>query len=332
MSDILSQSEIDELLLALATGRDKPSETVEEPDQAQVKPYNFRTANKFSKEQIRMLTFIYENYAGRLSTFLSGSLRASCEVEVISIEEQTFSEFNNSLPSPAFLAIFEMPPLAGSSILELSTNIAYEIISRLFGGAGQIHDSSTKLFTEIEIAIITNIVYKMLNVMNESWERVTTLRTALTRTETSAQFAQIVDPTEPIVIITMNVKIGETSDLINFCIPHLAIQPIAKQLAMKAWYSDSGTIKSDKDTNIELNPRIANASLMLHAVFNATYATVKDVVSLQVGDVIRIEHPTNKELTVMVEHMPKFKGHLGLKGQRVAIKVTEIFKGVEEYE
>lgn len=257
MSDILSQSEIDELLLALASGRDKPAEKVEEPSQSQVKVYNFRTANKFSKEQIRMLNFIYENFAGRLSTFLSGSLRTTCEVEVISVEEQTFSEFNNSLPTPAFLAIFEMPPLAGSSILELSSTVAYEIVSRLFGGNGHGDDSSNKVFTEIEIAIITNIVNKMLNVMNESWDRVTTLRAMLTRTETSAQFAQIVDPTEPTVIITMNVKIGEASDLINFCIPHLAIQPIAKQLAMKTWYNETGGAQSGQNINLELNSQLA---------------------------------------------------------------------------
>ncbi|MEL7608591.1 MAG: flagellar motor switch protein FliM [Bacillota bacterium] len=331
MADILSQSEIDELLIALASGRDAPP--VEKPEHSEndhLRAYNFRTANKFSKEQIRMLRFIHENYSGRLSTFLSGMLRAACDIEVVSIEEQTFSEFSNSLPLPAFLAIFDMPPLAGSAMMELSPTIAYEIISRLFGGTGQFQEYS-KLFTEIEIATLTRVVQKMLTVMNESWVRVTTVNATLDRIETSAQFAQIVSASEPIVIVTFNVKIGDVSDLINLCIPRLAIQPISQQLAMKSWYSERANSHDGQVENIpEVNPRIIHTALTLRAVFDSTPATVQDVVSLQVGDVIRVDHPVSKPITVMVEHMPKFKAMIGQKEHRLALKITDILKEVPE--
>lgn len=328
MSEILSQSEIDELLLALTTGREEPAKPKEESRESVVRPYNFRTANKFNKEQIRMLRFIYENYAGRLSTFLSGALRAACDVEVVSIEEQTFGEFSNSLPTPAFIAIFTMAPLAGNSLVELSNTVAYEIISRLFGGTGQFNDSN-KMYTEIEIAILTQIVRKMLGVMTESWERISSVIAKLDRIETSAQFAQIVASAEPIAIITMNVKIGEVSDIINFCIPHIAIQPIAKKLASKQWYTeraDSGTENFD----IKLNPLIGNTYLTLRAVLDTTQATVRDIVNLEVGDVIRTDHTIDKNINIHVEHLLKFRGALGQKGQKMAVKVTEILKGDTE--
>lgn len=331
MADILSQSEIDELLIALASGRDAP--TVDKSDHGEgdhLRAYNFRTANKFSKEQIRMLRFIYENYSGRLSTFLSGMLRAACDIEVVSIEEQTFSEFGNSLPLPAFLAIFDMPPLAGSALMEISPTIAYEIISRLFGGTGQFQDYS-KIFTEIEIATLTRVVQKMLTVMNESWERVAPVNAMLDRIETSAQFAQIVSAGEPIVIITINVKIGDVSDLINLCIPRLAIQPISQQLAMKSWYSERASAHVGTANDVPMvNPRIVHTVLTLHAVFDSTPATVQDVVSLQVGDVIRVDHPVSKPITVMVEHMPKFKAMMGQKEHRMAVRITDILKEVPE--
>jgi flagellar motor switch protein FliM len=330
LANVLTQNEINELLNALASGRDTTVEKPPDEGAAEVKLYNFRTANKFPKEQIRMLNFIYDNYAGRLATYLSGTLRAICEVEVASIEEQTFSEFNNSLPSPAFLAIIHMDPLNGSALLDVSPAVAYEIISRIFGGTGYFHENQ-KMFTEIEISILSRIVHQMLSLMGESWDKVAKVNAKLDRIETSAQFAQIVPANEPIAIITMNIKIGEVSDIINLCIPHMAIQPVAKQLAMKMWYADAPAVKNDMNID-NISPRIANTQLTLHAVLDGTSATVKDIVNLQVGDVIRVDHPIDKHITVMVEHIPKFKGAVGVLGKRYAVKISDIQKEETEDE
>lgn len=329
MADILSQSEIDELLMVLASGRDT-QEQQEEADEA-VRPYNFKTANKFSKEQIRMLYFIYENFAGRLGTFFSGTLRAVCEAEVISVEEQTFGEFNNSLPAPAFLAIISMPPLAGSVMLELSSAISYEIISRLFGGKGNTDPEPNKNFTDIDISILNRIVQQMLVVMDESWERIADVNALLDRIETSAQFAQIVATSEPISIITMNVKIGEVSDIINLCIPYLAIQPIAKQMATTTWYTDRTTLQVGQDIDwINAKPRVHNTRVTLRASFDNTVATIQDVIGLQVGDVIRVDHHVERPIVVKVEHIPKFEGALGTYGKHLALKITDILEEVPE--
>ena len=330
MAHILSQNEIDELLNALASGRDTAPEKPTEKEASNIKLYNFRTANKFPKEQIRMLNFIYDSYAGRLSTYLSGTLRALCEVEVVSIEEQTFNEFSNSLPNPAFLAILHMPPLTGSALLDVSPAVAYEMISRIFGGTGHFSDNQ-KLFTEIEVSILSRIIQQMLVLMGESWEKVARVNAALDRIETSSQFAQIVAANEPIAIITMKVKIGEISDLMNLCIPHVAIQPVSKQLAKKMWYADAATPASE--TNLEnISPRIANTQLTLHTVFDTTVATVRDILQLQVGDVIRVDHHIDKKITVLVEHIPKFKGSIGMFGQRYAVKISDILKEEQEDE
>lgn len=332
MADILSQSEIDELLMALASGRDTQQEVAEEPEE-EIRPYNFKTANKFSKEQIKMLYFIYENFAGRLATFLSGTLRSTCEVEVVSVEEQTFGEFNNSLPTPAFLAIINMPPLAGSSLLELSSTISYEIISRLFGGKDNNNPEPNKYFTDIEISILQRIVQQMLAVMAESWERIADVHATLDRVETSAQFAQIVATSEPISIITMNVKIGSVSDIINWCIPHLAIQPIAKQMATTAWYNDRTTLpQSDNIDFFGASPRINNTIVTLRASLEETFATIQDVIGLQVGDIIRVDHHVNRPIMVNVEHIPKFVGVLGAHGKHLALKITDILEEVPEDE
>lgn len=324
MSNILSQNEIDELLSVLASGQNTALDEMPEEEAKIIKSYDFRTANKFSKDQMRTLHFIYDNFASRLSTYLSGTLRAICEVDVISIEEQSFSELSNSMPNPVIVSIISMPPLQGSVLFEISPVVAYEIISRLLGGSGQF-EKTDKPFTEIEISIMDRIIRRMLNLMNESWEKINKVSTSLERIETNSQYVQIVSANEPIAIITMNVKVGQVSDIINLCIPHVAVQPISKQLVMKAWYADKNvnhTIEEKKD----FESRLSGIYLQLQAIFKSTSATVGDVLGTQIGDVIRIEHTINEPVTIKVEHMPKFKGEIGLQGMNYAVQISEILK------
>jgi len=324
LSNILSQNEIDELLSVLTSGRDIAVEPEPEEDKQEVRVYDFRTANKFSKEQIRTLHFIYDNYANRLSTFLSGMLRAVCEAEVLSIEEQTFSELSNSMPSPVVASIINMPPLQGSSLFLISSAIAYEIISRLLGGTGE-KQALDKPFTEIELSIMERVIKSMLGIMNEAWEKINKVNAQLDRIETSAQYVQIVSANEPIAIITMKVSIGETVDIINICLPHVALQPIAKQLVMQSWYKQN-SVRSRLSDQGSPGQSLAGVYVTLNAVFNETQATLEEILNTEVGDVIQINHNINMPVTVKVEHIPKFKGFVGMYGSHYAVKVTEILK------
>jgi flagellar motor switch protein FliM len=324
LANILSQNEIDELLSVLTSGKDIVKEEEPETEGQEIRVYDFRTANKFSKEQIRTLHFIYDNYANRLSTYLSGMLRVICEAEVLSIEEQTFSELSNSMPTPVVASIISMPPLQGSALFLISSAVAYEIISRLLGGTGE-KQALDKPFTEIELSIMERVTKSMLGIMNEAWEKINKVNAHLDRMETSSQYVQIVSANEPIAIITMKVGIGDTTDIINICLPHVALQPIAKQLVMQSWYNDNSIKVRASDT---LNPgqNLSGVHLTLNAVFNETHATVKDILNTEVGDVIQVNHNINMPVTVKIEHIPKFKGFVGMHGSNYAVKVTDILK------
>jgi len=137
MSEVLSQAEIDELLRGLSEGNVNIEEEVgagakEKP----VLPYDFARPQKVNKEQQRTLEIMYDSYCRQLGSFLSGYLRTSVSLEVLSAEQVTFNEFSNALTNPCILSIVELPPLKGSIILELSANIGYAVIDRILGGPG----------------------------------------------------------------------------------------------------------------------------------------------------------------------------------------------------
>lgn len=326
MSDILSQAEIDDLLNALSAGIE-PEPLPDTSNQSGIKTYDFKTANRFPKEQIRTINIVFQSFSQLMSSRMTGILRTSAECELLNVEEMSFNEYNNSLPTPVILMIFKARPMFGSLIMEISPECAYMIINRLLGGS-VISSDSGKQFTDIELALLERVLRQLLKIFGDAWSKILQMETEMERIETSSQFAQIVPLNEPIVAITLNVKIGEESGLVSICVPHNAIEPIAKQLNTRMWYSTSvgQTTISDPEKSKKLREKLLHTDVSMLAYFKNTPATVLDVVNLQVGDVIRLNHKVNEPVMVKVQHIPKFYAKIGTSGSQYAVKIVDIIK------
>jgi len=288
-----------------------------------VKEYDFRTANRFPKEQMRTFHVVFETYSQLLSNSLSSILRVSCECEILSIEECSYSEFNNSLPAPVILAVMTAEPMHGSLLIQMSPEFAYMLISRLFGGDKT--GENAKQFTEIELALVERVLRQQCAVFDEAWEKVIDLSMQIDRIETSSQFAQITAPNEPVAVIIINITMGEESGLMSICIPQTAVEPVAQQLNTRMWFSSG--IRDDgrgEERLAAITGMLMHSPIPLTAYFETTPATVSDIVNLQVGDVIKLDHPVDEPLTVKVHHIPKFKANIGTLGHKYAMEVVDI--------
>ena len=148
--DILSQSEIDALLSAISTGEMSAEDMKKEDETRKVKVYDFKRALRFSKDQIRSLTRIHENFARLLTTYFSAQLRTYVQINVASVDQIPFEEFIRSIPNMTLINIFEVPPLDGNILMEVNPNIAYTMLDRMMGGVGESPGKVDNL-TEIEI-------------------------------------------------------------------------------------------------------------------------------------------------------------------------------------
>lgn len=328
LNEILSQSEIDNLINDLEMGDQETANDRAGDSERCVRPYDFKTANRFPKEQMRTINIVMQNYTQLLSNYFASALGNTCEIEILSIEELTFYEFNNALPSPVVLAIVNVEPFEGSIMMQVSAELADAVISRLFGGAST-NTLTKKAFTEIELVIIERVIRQMLHFFDEAWTKVIKTRSKLERIETSSQFAQIVDINEPIAVITLSVKIGSDTGVISICLPHMALEPVAKQLNTRSWYSNSQGRKINPNSKA-MGKKIYNTMVQLHAIFNDTTASVKDIAYLQVGDVIQLEHQLDEPLTVKVQNIPKFRADIGTNGLKYAIRITDVIKEKDE--
>lgn len=322
MAEVLSQGEIDALLKALSTGEVDAQEIKEESSEKKVKKYDFRNPQKIAKDQLRTLDIIHENFGRLLQTFLSGYLRAPVKISVLTVDQYAYSEFSNAISNPAFLTIVNFEPLSGQIVIDISTNIAFIIIDRLLGGDGEKVDE-IRSFTEIELTLLEKIMKKVIGLISQAWDNVILLNPTLEKIETNSQFAQIISPSETVALITLNIAIGNVEGMINLCIPHIVIEPILNQLSTKLWFSTTkrDSIEGDKEL---IERRIKNAYVALKAILGSTNITVKDLIDLQKGDVIKLDNKIDDGVKINVGKSLKFYGTHGINNNKVAVKITKV--------
>ena len=326
MGEVLSQSEIDNLLAALSTGELDAEEmkgTTEKP----VKEYDFARPAKFSKEHLRTLEIIFEHYGRLLSTNLPVYLRMNVQVSVINSEALTFSEFSNSLPNPVILGITNFHPLNGNIMIEVASNLGFAFIDRMLGGQGDTLEKSRE-FSEIELSILEKFLVICTRLMREPWKNVVELDPMLERVETNPQFAQIIAPTEMISIVTLNIKIGDVEGLMNVCLPFFTLEDIMDKLNTKFWFSTMQN-NVDEDYHEQIEDMINHVEMPIRAVLGSSSISLQDFVNLQIGDIIRLDTKVAEELEVYVGNIKKFTALPGAVKKYYAVRITSVIREEE---
>lgn len=326
MGEVLSQNEIDNLLAALSNG-ELDVEQMQESGDRQVKDYDFKRPAKFSKEHLRTLEIIYEHYGRLISTNLPLYLRKNIQVTVASSETVTFSEFTNALSNPVILGIVDFQPLTGNIIIELSPNLGFAMIDRMLGGQG-VPLEKNRDFSEIEMIILQKLMVVCMQLMREPWRNVLDINPMMERIETNAQFAQVIAPSDMIAIVSMNVKIGDAEGFMNICLPYFTLEDVMDKLNTKYWFS---TMQKDDRIDYEehIESLIKRIDIPIKAILGRSQVSVSDFLSLQQGDIIKLDARVDSEMDVFVGNIRKFKALPGSNKDNYAVRVTSVIREEE---
>ncbi|WP_068786045.1 flagellar motor switch protein FliM [Paenibacillus phocaensis] len=329
MVDVLSQNEIDALLAALSSGEMDAEELKKEETQKKIRSYDFKRAVRFSKDHIRSLTRIHENFARYLTTYFSAQLRTFVQINVVQVEQLPYDEFIRSIPKMTILNIFEAEPLEGRMVLEVHPNVAFAMLDRLLGGIG-VAPSKIGSLTEIETIIMERIFSRAFESLQEAWRTIVDISPRMEALETNPQFMQIVSPNETIALISLSTKIGDTTGMINLCIPHVVIEPVMPKLSVHHWFVSQKKSRIPEEVDA-LRNRVNRANLPIIAELGESQITVREFLGLSVGDVISLNKPVQEGLQIRIGDRLKYIGSPGTVKERVAVQIDEIVnEGVEE--
>ncbi|MGN0697077.1 MAG: flagellar motor switch protein FliM [Oscillospiraceae bacterium] len=331
MADVLSQQQIDELLNSFSTQGEKAFEEIEDEAEKKIKNYDFKTPKKFTKEKLKIIEGILENYARTLSSYLTGLMRIYCKVEVLQIEEQHYYEFNNALPDYVMMGLIDMgvsdeDVLEMSVIMQLSNPITFTVMDRLMGGSGA-YTEINRDFTELEVGLMTNVMTSMAELLKEPWGQYIDLDPGLTNVETNSRVMQSIPPDEVIVLGMFEIEIKDVKNTMSICIPAMNLESVMSKFSDK-WARNTKRLDPNRENERRQSilDNIKDSGIQIDAVLCETDVDLYDILTLQVDDVIPLNMPIDENVTVKVGGRRWFDGKLGVYNNRKAIKIDNIYK------
>lgn len=329
MAEILSQSQIDDLLNNLNSGEIDIKEIESHSKEKKIKEYDFRSPKKVTKETIKLLNGIYESYCRIISSNLTSMLRLMSDVTVEQIEESIFHEYNNALDDYVLMGLIDVKypdeTISDNQILmEVSKPLSFVIIDRLLGGSGE-ESNYVRDYTDIELALLSNLFKQIVPQMGFSWEGTIDMKTEFSKIETNSRFIQSVNYNDTVLIIVLNATLNQVTGKITICIPSNILDEIFKKADVFSKYNKKkNTDQSYENQKEVIMDSLKVSKLTLTGILGKTEATLYDIINMQINDVILLDRSIGSDVDVNVDGEKWFEAKWGVKKNRGVIKINKI--------
>ncbi|HWR82425.1 MAG TPA: flagellar motor switch protein FliM [Candidatus Deferrimicrobium sp.] len=329
MAKILTQEEIDALLTTVTTGEGKAAdESFDEQKLRSVTAYDFRHPNRVSKDQIRTLENLHDNFAGHYGSSLSAMMRSVVDVDLVSVDQITYSEFIMSLVTPSCTYTVAAPPLDGVSLVDYNPTLTFSFIDRIFGGNGKLLETEREL-TGIERSVMGRLAEKLYRDLESAWSNIVKIHVEQKSLETNPQFIQIVPPGETVVVVSFQVKVFQSTGLLTICYPYVSLEPIITKLSAQNWIDATKRKNLDADRAVNLQ-NLTDVAVDISAILAHTQLKMRDFMSLKRGDIIPTETRISRPVDIYVNKRRKFLATPGLSGKKRAFQVADEIEEVSQ--
>ena len=322
-ADLLSQDEIDALLHGVDDG-DIDTEVEVGVADGEALSYDFASQDRIVRGRMPTLEMINERFARSFRISFFNMLRRSAEISVSGIQIVKFSEYVHSLFVPTSLSMVRFKPLRGTALFILTPTLVFTAVDNYFGGGGQYYNKiEGREFSVTEMRIIRIILDLIFEDLKKAWEPVMDVEFEYLNSEVNPQFANIVSPSEIVVVSTIHVELEGGSGDIHITMPYSMVEPIRELL--DAGIQSSGG-ESDTRWQTALQAEVMNAEVEVSSTLLEKQMTVEQVINLKAGQVIPIDLP--EKVTLMAEDIPVFEGTLGVSNDKFAIQVKDVIAEV----
>ncbi|PKL83967.1 MAG: flagellar motor switch protein FliM [Ignavibacteriae bacterium HGW-Ignavibacteriae-3] len=318
MPEILSQQEIDQLLNNIKSGAEQNLDANLDKEAVL---FDFRLPNRISKNQLRVLRSIFENFAESFSSFLVTKLQTVVNINVTSVDQIYYSEYVLSVANPACLFTFDISKTDVKGILELNNDLALALVDKLLGGNG-LGTKQTKVITPIEQRVLRVVVERVMQDLRKAWQTVDNFEFSLERFEPDIDFAQITSQSESVLLISFEILVGEQSFLMNICFATFAFDNILAKLSTQKLSSIRATKYFGVTAKEVLESHLAKTFLPLQVEFGKSKLSINELMEMKVGDIIQLETKVSDDQHVRTGTHNLFSGRIGVANNHKAIKIT----------
>lgn len=327
MSKPLSQEEIDVLLdEAEAGAKVEPGARGGQQGGAErdsvAHPYNFKRPRLFSQAQNRVLNQVHESFARDLSVYLSAQLRTIVDISLTAVDQVLYSEFVMSSAPPSALYVLADHELDQRCVFEIDPRLVIYTIEKLMGGDGELKDESREV-SPIEQRIMSRVMQRAYRELETAWHKAYELSVEEVAFESNAEFVQIIPAAEPALVASFDVQIYDEPSFVNICYPYLMLEKMLGRAGMEQWISSS-TTTAPPEAREEYQETLRETEVTLTAELGRANLPVTELLRLQEGDVIPLDHKTADPVEVYVNGEKKFEAAAGRSGKERALQITAV--------
>lgn len=321
MSELLSQEEIDSLLSAAAKGTvSATTAPVSAHSKRHFTRYDFRRPNRISKEQLQALQMLHDRFAKQIGSSLSPLLRTLVEIKPTLVEQMSYAEYIATVAYPACLGLFGMRPLKGGALVEIHPRLIFYMIERLLGGGGRSIDLVREL-TEIERALALKLFKRILEDLHGAWSRVSSFEFDLLNLEVNPGFLQLTAPSDMVILIGFDVKMGEVEGIMTLCFPFSMLEPIIPNLSLRRWITGNRE-EDDQSGSTEIAKVMPSINIKIRALLGSIPLRVHELRFLKLGDIISLEKGPQSLGVLEVEGVPKYVVKVGTSNRKRAVQIV----------
>ena len=338
MAEVLSQSQIDALLNSMRTGGDEAKAEEKQPEK-KYRKYDFTTPRKFTKDRIKMLNGIFENYTRVVSSRLNAQLRTNCEITVESIEEQKFYEFNNALTEGDVLAMVNVTihPRSedGKTIMAedpvmvyLSTSTALGMMDHMMGSES---DAEREVpmgyaYTDLELQLYEYLIRDIIALMGSSWENYVPITFEYERTQVNPTLVSLLNLDETVVLVDMKLTFAQSEGRMSVVLPGSVLMSVFGEVNRESM----GRKMASEDNSEEIFDRLRDSTLEIIAELGDTQLSLSDIYHLNVGDVVNLGRSKDSPVFLEIGGYQWFTGRMGTHKKNMAIKIDEVCYSAEQ--
>ncbi|HTP36200.1 MAG TPA: flagellar motor switch protein FliM [Candidatus Acidoferrales bacterium] len=283
--------------------------------------FDFRRPDRIPKSQVRAIHLLHDTFVRNLVSSLSAYLRSYLTVNLVSVEQLSYAEFLDGLPSPTCIVSLGLSPYDGNGALELNPSLVFPILEMLLGGTGKSSASIQRDVTEIEQRLLDGLFRIILQDLREAWKAVTNVDFTIESMETEPQLLHLLAPNEAVVSIGIEVRIGETVGMMNIAMPSIVIKMMRQKFDQQWSVRKTHASETEQARVVRV---LRQAALTMEARMEGPTLTVEDLLDLREGHVLVFDYPVTRPIELTVNGAPKFLTQVVSTGKKRACQVEAI--------
>lgn len=340
MADVLSQSQIDALLKSMQDGPPKEEKVEEkaaevlEPKKEEVQKeeetyskYDFYSPRKFTKDKIRLLRSIFDNYARILTSQVNGIFRTMTDITVLELRETRYYEYVNAFHENDCMTIVDtyVQDKGKSNVpmmSYISPGLTLTLVSHMLGGSDTVIKTEDDYrYTDVEMALYKRIMEYIVHALGDGFSNYINAEFKIAKIETNPSMVQEVGLDETVVLAVMNVDIsGLAMERIRICLPGTLLEHMFKIIDNRKHLARGFAYENNQDTIME---HLKSSTFPMTGQLGVVKLDIEDLYHLKVGDVIDLNKAKNSAVKLYVGRQPWFTGKMGVYKKNIAIRIED---------